>query len=104
MKCKKCGKEMEFLKFFESLTDSFFTNQQERIKLLNHQIVICEHCFQPYGYMKHGEKLRLTLMSPAWLAKQSKKDREVIVESVKNLKANVKHAKLLKAWYERMTA
>jgi hypothetical protein len=102
--CKKCGKTMQFLRDYEKIVSIMLPSRQAKFDKLNHQVVICEHCEQPYGFVKKKNKLELIVMTDKWIARQKKETRESIVKAIDQLKELIAQMKLYTEWNKRFTS
>lgn len=96
--CQKCGKDMKFYQQFEKIANGLGLTNEQRIEHLEHQVTVCEHCWQAYGYLKRGKGLKLMMLKDEWIQKQSKETRESISTAIQDLRQSLATVKLVKAW------
>jgi hypothetical protein len=94
---------MRFFQEFEKVVQTLAPSPKLRVQELEHQVVICEHCFQAYAYLKRGRGLKLTLLTAGWLTKQPREVRSGIVAAVESLRQSWMTIRLVKRWRKRMT-
>jgi predicted GTPase len=102
MKCKACKKEMKFLEALERTT-SLIIPAEERMEVLDKHLVVCEFCYQPYGYVNRKGKPTLITMTKRWLAKQPEDEQKRIAQSVEHLRKQLKQAELVKEWVKKLS-
>jgi hypothetical protein len=102
MKCRNCKKEMTFVQNIEKLTEILLPTPEERAAAMERQVILCEHCEQPYGYTKKRKKLALVALTPKWLSKQPEPIQKSMAQAISEAKKGLELVRLNEYWTKRM--
>ncbi len=102
MKCCKCKKEMVFMSNVQRLTEVLIPESEERMVAMERQVVLCEHCEAPYGYIKKRKKLALVALTPRWLSRQPEATQKSMAQAITDAKKVMELVRLNEYWTKKM--